>query len=134
MEIREVDAGTRGRLFLHSMPGRFEEMDAFVSGIRSLEIGNLVCLTSEEEIAEKSPGYLAAIRENRLPCGRTAFPLPDFGTPDDAAAFQALVRSTADRLQNARAGSQERGQSTDEQERPGPSMNNQHSFYCPNFS
>ena len=50
-----------GRLWLASMPGRFESWQAFEGEARRAALGMVVCLTPRHEVAELSPGYHAAI-------------------------------------------------------------------------
>lgn len=43
------------------MPGRFEALETFIEEIAEAEIGHILCLVSDQEIAEKSADYLAEI-------------------------------------------------------------------------
>lgn len=56
-----------GRLYLHSMPGRYESLNAFLTESKAAGIIHVLCLASAEEIALKSPNYGRAIREETLP-------------------------------------------------------------------
>lgn len=87
-----------GQLYLHSMPGRYEPLEASLAEAARLRIDRIVCLVPPAEIAYASPAYERAIAEGRLPCDREAFPIPDFGVPEDRRAFAGLVSSTAARL------------------------------------
>ena len=49
----------RGRLFLHSMPGRYETFDDARASITSNDVKHVVCLTPDEEIVLRSPAYAA---------------------------------------------------------------------------
>ncbi|MDJ0957834.1 MAG: tyrosine-protein phosphatase [Arenicellales bacterium] len=89
-----------GRLLLHSMPGRDESWDAFVTEARRVNLDTIVCLTPEEEIVRKSPSYASARAAKRLPCGVKDFVIPDFRAPTETEkkTFQAFVASLADTL------------------------------------
>jgi protein-tyrosine phosphatase len=73
---------TLGSLYLSSMPGRFEPLADFFDQIRAARVNHIVCLVSEEEIAKKSPSYLAAIQTGQLPALLSRLPIPDYGIPD----------------------------------------------------
>ncbi len=98
MKLRKLETNTPGLLYLHSMPGRYEPIAEFLMAIGSHDITQIVCLASEDEIAQKSPDYAKAITEEQIPVQRVCSPIPDFGTPQDIASFYALVRETADKL------------------------------------
>jgi protein-tyrosine phosphatase len=85
----------RGRLYLHSMPGRYEPYQATLDGVRIKGITQVVCLTSLEEIAGKAPAYARALQRNDLPWQQRMFPIVDFGVPSDRARFLELVNSVA---------------------------------------
>ena len=89
-----------GRLFLHSMPGRHESWDAFVSEATRVSLDTIVCLTSDEEIARKSPSYAAARAAKRLPCSIENFVIPDLRAPSETekTMFQAFIGRLADAL------------------------------------
>lgn len=88
-----------GRLYLHSMPGRYEPLEASFAEVARLGIDRIICLVPPAEIEAASPSYAQAIEEGRLPCHREAFSIPDFGVPEDRRAFAGIVSSTASRLQ-----------------------------------
>jgi hypothetical protein len=101
MHIRPLTTTTPpGQLYLHSMPGRYELLATFLKDAALLDIKTIICLTSDAEIAEKSPTYFAAIQNNEFPIRRTCFPIPDFGVPSDKAGFFNLVHATAVQLCN----------------------------------
>ncbi len=87
----------RGTLYLHSMPGRHEPFDVARAAIVGSGIEQVVCLTPDEEIRERSPEYAAAIAAG-LPWRHVAVPVPDFGIPEDAESFRQVARSTAESL------------------------------------
>src|SRR5262245_41196978 len=78
-----VPCNAAGRLLLHSMPGRRENLDDCWREIDSLQVHAIVCLASDEEIAQKSPSYLTAIASGAVPCQRWQLGVPDYGVPVD---------------------------------------------------
>jgi protein-tyrosine phosphatase len=90
--------GVRGRLWLASMPGRWEPWQEFVDQAGRAGLGLIVCLTEAEEIDAASPRYRAAIQGGELPGRWLHVPVRNFGVPDDAADFRAVVESVADAL------------------------------------
>lgn len=82
---------TLGKLYLCSMPGRREPLDDFIAAATENKVQHIVCLVSDEEMAEKSPTYLAAIREKQIPGELWRFPIPDYGIPEDAEEFDRLI-------------------------------------------
>lgn len=101
--LRRVDlAEAAGSLFLCSMPGRNEPLEAFLGTARAEAVATVVCLAPWRELQSKSPGYADFVR------GETRWtfrhhPIEDFGEPDDEAAFVALVREVADDLRAGRS-------------------------------
>lgn len=91
-----------GKLYLHSMPGRYESFDRFQQEADRLGIQRLVCLTSQEEIRQKSPDYLNALQagELNIDCKPiiSSFPIEDFGVPEDHEAFRQFSRQVAESL------------------------------------
>jgi len=57
-----------GRLWLHSMPGRYEPLNDAWAEVRRLGVSRIVCLAPFLEIREKSPEYAKAIEGRDLPC------------------------------------------------------------------
>jgi len=98
MKLRTLQTNTQGILYLHSMPGRYEALEQFWKALNANQIASIVCLASDKEIKKKSPDYATAIAEGRIPVERICFPVPDYGTPEDAEAFYALAREVAERL------------------------------------
>jgi protein-tyrosine phosphatase len=91
-----------GRLYLHAMPGRYESWASTREIFSRKGVDLVVALTPLEEILLKSPDYAQAIEARKLPWDHELFPIPDFGVPDDRAAFLALARSVAMRLREGR--------------------------------
>ena len=90
---------TRGSLYLCSMPGRFEPMEIFLQEIAAAAVGNVICLVSNEEIARKSPDYLAAIQREEIPATLVRFEITDYGLPASVEEFDQtldLIRGKLD--------------------------------------
>ncbi|MFZ2486823.1 MAG: protein-tyrosine phosphatase family protein [Anaerolineae bacterium] len=88
----------RGRLYLHSMPGRFEPWQMTLDAARMKGISLVVSLTSLDEIESKSPTYARALQRNELPWQTRLFPIVDFGVPSDRAQFLEFVQFIAAEL------------------------------------
>jgi protein-tyrosine phosphatase len=99
----KLPTGVPGRLLLHSMPGRREDLDAAWSQVTKDAVRLIVCLAPASEILEKSPAYGRAIESGTVPCQLLPFEIPDFGVPDDRAGFWKLARETAGRLRRGEA-------------------------------
>lgn len=89
---------TPGKLYLSSMPGRNEPLKQFLQEITAAGVGHILCLVSDEEIAEKSPRYLAAIRKNEIPASLSRFAISDFGVPKDAPGLKTLLGQIREKL------------------------------------
>ena len=90
---------TRANLYLCSMPGRFEPLKLFLDSIAEAKVEHIMCLVSDEEIALKSPDYLAAIQQDELPATLWRFEIPDYGmpeNPDDLDQMLGLLRKRLD--------------------------------------
>ncbi|MDT8999035.1 tyrosine-protein phosphatase [Paucibacter sp. APW11] len=85
----------KGRLWLHSMPGRLESFGAFLDEARLRQLNLVVCLNPLEEVAQLSPAYHKAIAEGRLPFRWQHLPMRDFGLGADPAAFRLGVQQLA---------------------------------------
>ena len=85
IEIRQIEQSkTKGHIFLHSMPGRCEDLDALTDALLWDKVTTIVCLTEESEIKEKSPCYLTAVRSRDLSGIRIIYsPVTDYGIPPD---------------------------------------------------
>jgi hypothetical protein len=70
-----------GLLYLHSMPGRYEQWADFIAESKQRGIHVIVCLAPNNEIEKKSPSYADAIRDGALSCQRECFPIPDYDVP-----------------------------------------------------
>ncbi len=94
---RAVDLpdGIAGRLYLGSMPGRYEVFEEACRAIVEHEISRVICLVPPDELQDKSPLYARALREARIPWAHESFPVEDFEGPADREAFWSLARETA---------------------------------------
>lgn len=89
----------RGNLYLCSMPGRFEALEVFFKEIAEAGVGHVVSIVSDEEIARKSPDYLAAIQRDEVPAKLWRYDITDYGlpeTPDALIQTLDLIRSRLD--------------------------------------
>ncbi len=93
---------TSGKLFLHSMPGRWEAWEEFAAEVQRLGIDTVVCLTPEDEIEKESPEYARAIKSGALPFQRESFPLPDHGVPEEREKYTELVTRIAGLVSSGR--------------------------------
>lgn len=102
-----LPAPISGRLYLHSMPGRREPLEAAIAALRERGIVAVVCLARADELARTSPEYAAAVdaltlaERARVPSLEwDHLPIDDLGAPADTAAFWAIAQSTASRLRS----------------------------------
>ncbi len=68
-----------GKLYLCSMPGRFEPLAQFQQEAEELKLAHILCLVPDKEIAHLSPDYLTAIQKGRLPVKLWRFAISEFG-------------------------------------------------------
>jgi protein-tyrosine phosphatase len=99
----ELPAGVSGKLWLGSMPGRFETWNAFEAQAARDEVALVVCLTPRDEIAELSPGYHAALTAGRMPFRWMSVPMRNFGVPQDPAAFRRHIGDITQSLRQGEA-------------------------------
>lgn len=95
-----LPATVPGRVWLSAMPGRDEDWEAFLAIAAAAQLTRIVCLTPLGEIAARSPDYLAAIEQDRLPCAIEMLAMADFGVGDDALAFKRQILALAERLKD----------------------------------
>jgi protein-tyrosine phosphatase len=88
-----------GRLFLHSMPGRYEAYGDARQEIARCHIARVVCLAPLAEVQMKSPLYAQAIEAARLSWIQEIFPVADYGIPEDRETFWRLAQRLAAGLQ-----------------------------------
>ena len=100
MQLREValPAGIRGRLFLHGMPGRREQLAELWDALGRLGVGVMLNLTSDAETGSRSPVYAQAIATHTVPCDLWRLPMADYTAPSDDAEFERTLRRVATAL------------------------------------
>ncbi len=87
--------GPSGRLWLSSMPGRFEPWTEFIAEARRVRLGLTLCLTSRDEISLASPAYARALAEGTFPGRWLSVAMRNFGLPDDPEAFRGGIEQAA---------------------------------------
>lgn len=85
-----------GAVWLHSMPGRLENWDAFLREAERCRVSLVVCLTPRHEIGSLSPAYEAALRAGTLPMRWLPLPMRDFGLADNLRDFRAGIERLAE--------------------------------------
>lgn len=98
-----LPGGVEGRLYLHSMPGRYEPLDDTWRQVRELKVSAIVNLTEDEEARRRSPAYAQALAEGTVPCEVWPIPVQDFGAPEDDAPFLDAARRVAASLRSGHA-------------------------------
>jgi protein-tyrosine phosphatase len=98
--FRRVDLPARipGKLFLHSMPGRFETIEIVWHHLKSEAVGAVVCLTERFEIELKSSRYAEVLETGAVPCAVLPFEIREGGVPRNREAFWELANHVANRL------------------------------------
>ena len=99
----ELPAPISGRLLLHSMPGRFENLDNVWHHLERESVGRIICLNELHEIRLKSSRYADALETGKVPCPVVSFEIREGGVPEDRNAFWALANDIAKRLQAGEA-------------------------------
>ena len=92
----ELPGNVEGHLFLHSMPGRYEPFEEFLDDIVLKNISCVVCLSSPEEIGQRSPAY-ATFLAGTVPWEHITFPMWNSVMPD-ATSLEPLTREIVKRL------------------------------------
>lgn len=90
--------GVAGELYLHSLPGRFEPLDAVWDEVRRRGVAAIVCLVPDDELAGLSPDYAEALARQETPCEVWRLPVENFGAPTDREGFSRLLDRAAERL------------------------------------
>lgn len=93
-----LPADLSGRLWLSSMPGRWDALDSFIDWCTREGIDRVVCLAPDDEIAVKSPDYHAALHGGSIPLPVMHFPVPDYKVTSDLGGFMALAEEILDPL------------------------------------
>jgi len=92
------DQFTRGNLHLCAMPGRFEALEDFIQEIAEAGVSHILCLVSDEEIARKSPDYLAAIQRDEIPARLWRYEITDYGLPSNPDELDQTLDLIRDHL------------------------------------
>lgn len=87
-----------GKLYLHSMPGRYETFEEAEYEILNHRIDEIICLATPEEIRLKSPRYANVIKFDKHIWRQRMFPILNFGVPPDRQAFLQLAKELARQL------------------------------------
>lgn len=95
-----LPATVPGRLWLYAMPARNESWAEFESLAAAAGLTRIVCLTPLREVAARSPAYLEAIEQDRLPCALEMLAMADYGLSDDALTFRRQILALAERLRS----------------------------------
>ncbi len=105
MRFRQVSLPdtVSGRLFLHSMPGRFDCLDNTWEQTRRLAIHAIVCLAPDAELTRHSPDYALALEAGEIPCEVWRLPIEDFGVPQDETALVALAHRAGEALRSGQS-------------------------------
>lgn len=72
-----LPSGVKGRLYLHSVLGRYRPFPEEEAEVLALGIGTVVRLISDRETESKSPQYADAVRNGALRWEDLHFPIPD---------------------------------------------------------
>ena len=104
LELRRVCLPEKitGRIFLHSMPGRYEKWEEFLAAARKLNISHVLCLAPLDEVRLKSPEYAIAISNGSIIFDLIECPVPDFDLPQNNDEFMAHMKNVADLIQEGK--------------------------------
>jgi protein-tyrosine phosphatase len=98
-----LPAGIAGTLYLSAMPGRYGSWPEFLSDARNARLALVVCLTSLDEVAERSRDYHVAVAEGTLPFRWMHLPMHNFGLPGALHDFRTGIEQTATALRRGDA-------------------------------
>jgi hypothetical protein len=93
-----LPAAISGRLYLHSLPGRYEPLTEFEKWLAECSVSRIVCLVPLDELRWKSPGYEDFLARTPYVGKLHYFPIPDFQSPEDEAGFWTLAQTIAEAL------------------------------------
>ena len=96
----ELPETIRGHLFLHSMPGRYEPIEEFLTDMAENKISCVVCLASPDEIRQRSSAY-ATLLAGMVPWEHITFPMWN-SVMRDAPALEPLTQEIVKRLREGR--------------------------------
>lgn len=87
-----------GKLYLHSMPGRYESFERTAAEIQMRGITEVICLVPLDEIEFKSPDYARALKNGDTSWRQVMFPIVDYGVPKEREAYRRLILQVVDSL------------------------------------
>lgn len=96
----ELPGNLDSHLFLHSMPGRYEPFEEFLTEVVVKNISCVVCLSSPDEIRQRSPAY-ASFLAGTVPWEQISFPMWESGV-HDAPSLEPLAGEIVKRLRQGR--------------------------------
>jgi protein-tyrosine phosphatase len=85
----------RGKLYLHSMPGRHE-------ALARVGVSAIITLAPLDEVRKKSPEYADAIESGYVPCYIRPLPVKDYQGPDNDEAFHRAAVDVANWLRQGK--------------------------------
>lgn len=88
----------RGKVYLHSMPGRNEPLQAALDAIHDLGIEYVISLAPLAQIWERSPEYARLIESGATPWQQDVFPVEDFGVPQDEEVYRIFFQQVSERV------------------------------------
>jgi protein-tyrosine phosphatase len=94
-----------GHLYLHSMPGRLEDIDAAFNEMEARNIHRIVCLAEMFEVRKYSPLYYEAIQNGTVPVDQlVVVQVRDFHAPDTSSERELFVQTVDDALEALNSG------------------------------
>ena len=97
-----LPGGVPGKLYLHSMPGRYEPLENCFAEMTTASLYRIVCLVGLAEIGKKSPGYARALAQEATPAPVILFPIEDYSTPAEVDQAWSLIHDIAADLKQGR--------------------------------
>jgi protein-tyrosine phosphatase len=95
MRATSIEDLSRGKLWLGSMPGRFEPWAEFLAEARRKKLSLVVCLAPAEEVASLSPAYWQSVAEGSLDFRWLHLPMQNYGLPSDLLGFRSGIERVA---------------------------------------
>ena len=102
LRLLQLPDNFSGKLWLTSMPGRYEPLEDFLGWCRGVSVDEIVCLVDSDEIGKKSSEYAAELEAGTFPLPVEQFPIPDYGVPKDIKDLVDLARRVVEKLQTGR--------------------------------
>lgn len=87
----ELPSDVGGRVYLASMPGRYEHLADALAEMDRRAIHRIVCLTPDDEIANKAPEYAHALKNGGVGRSCERVDIADYRAPMAGDAFRSLV-------------------------------------------